>query len=80
MEASRRPRGWALVTHDLDKLVLPNELLVPSPVPPQVGIEVTHFKPEGAPWGAYLLYVITPADDLGRQQQYASADPISPTM
>lgn len=70
----RGVRGWALVTHDLDEIVVPTELLVPSPVPPQVGVEVTHFKPEGSPWGAYLLYVITPADGLARRaQQVASA-------
>lgn len=57
----RSTRGWALVTHDLDRLTVPPELLVPTPAPPSVGIEVTHFKPDGSPWGAYLLYVITPA-------------------
>jgi hypothetical protein len=69
----RSARGWAVVTQDLDKLVVPNELLVPSAAAPQVGIEVTHFKPDGSPWGAYLVYIIMPADNLGRQQQYAAA-------
>jgi hypothetical protein len=55
----RSARGWAFVTHDLDHFTIPPELLLPSQA---VGIEVTHFKPEGSPWGAYLLYVITPAD------------------
>ena len=41
---------------------------------------VGYFKPEGAPWGAYLLYVIAAADDLGRAQQYASAEPTKPAM
>jgi hypothetical protein len=58
----RSVRGWAAVSQDLDHFIVPGELLVPSQVPPQVGIEVTHFKPEGSPWGAYLLYIITPAE------------------
>lgn len=57
----RSARGWAVLSHDLDKFIVPAELLVPSSAPPQVGVEVTHYKPEGSPWGAYLLYVITPA-------------------
>lgn len=51
--------GWALVTHDLDVLDLPAELLDPGPV--AVRVLVTHYHPEGAPWGAYLVYIVFPA-------------------
>jgi hypothetical protein len=62
-------RGWAAVSHDLDHFIVPNELLVPTSAPPQIGIEVTTYKPEGSPWGAYLMYVITPSDATSRQIQ-----------
>jgi hypothetical protein len=50
--------GWALLTNDLDLVTFPPELLAPGPV--AVGVEVTHFRPEGAAWGAYLIYLVTP--------------------
>jgi len=55
----RSVRGWALVTSDLDRLPIPPELLLPTAR--QISIEVTTFKPEGAPWAAYLIYAVTPA-------------------
>jgi hypothetical protein len=76
----RSVRGWTAVSQDLDNFIVPPELLVPSQVPPQVGIEVTHFKPEGSPWGAYLLYIIMPADGAGHVQQYAANEPNAPTF
>lgn len=58
--------GWLLVTNDLDVLPLPKELLEPGPL--SVRVVVTHFRPESAPWGAYLIYVVAPAP---RPQQVA---------
>ncbi|MBX3205734.1 MAG: hypothetical protein KF764_11745 [Labilithrix sp.] len=52
-------RGWVLVTHDLDSLDLPKELLAPGPV--AVRVVVTHYQPENIPWGAYLIYFVSPA-------------------
>jgi len=58
-------RGWVVVSHDLDHFIVPPELLAS----PQIGIEVTTYKPEGSPWGAFLIYVITPSDATSRQIQ-----------
>ena len=59
-------RGWVLVTNDLDVLQLPKELLAPGPV--AVRVVVTHYRPEDAAWGAYLVYIVSPAP---AQQQVA---------
>jgi hypothetical protein len=60
-------RGWVVVTHDLDVLPFPNELFAQGPL--AVRVIVTHYRPEGIPWGAYLVYVVAPAP---AQQQVAS--------
>jgi hypothetical protein len=60
-------RGWVLVTNDLDILPFPKELLAPGPL--AVRVVVTHYRPEDAAWGAYLVYIVAPAP---AQQQVAS--------
>ena len=67
----RSIRGWAILTNDLDVIPYPPELLAAGPL--SLGVEVTHFRPEGAPWGAYLVYFIAPA--LGTQGQVAMTRP-----
>lgn len=61
-------RGWVLVTNDLDVLPFPKELLAPGPL--AVRVVVTHYRPEDAAWGAYLVYLVAPAPT---QQQVASS-------
>lgn len=64
----RSMRGWVLVTNDLDVLPFPKELLAPGPL--AVHAVVTHYRPEDAAWGAYLIYLVAPAPT---QQQVASS-------
>ncbi|HVH44221.1 MAG TPA: hypothetical protein VM925_17840, partial [Labilithrix sp.] len=64
-------RGWALVTNDLDILPFPNEVLAPGPL--AVRVVVTHYRPENAPWGMYLVYIVAPAAE---KQQVASTPPL----
>jgi hypothetical protein len=54
----RSVRGWVLATNDLDSMPFPPELLAPGPL--SVGIEVTHFRPEGAAWGSYVVFFVMP--------------------
>ncbi len=69
-------RGWAVVTNDLDSVPFPKELLAPGV--PTVRIVVTHYRPEDAAWGAYLVYFagFVPAG----QQQVASTRAIAPRL
>jgi hypothetical protein len=53
-------RGWVVATNDLDRVPLPPELVVPANV--AVGIEVAHWKPEGAAWGSYVVFLVAPGD------------------
>jgi hypothetical protein len=52
-------RGWVLTTNDLSLIELPPEVLAAGPL--EVGIEVTHHKPEGAAWGSYVVFLVMPA-------------------
>lgn len=51
-------RGWLLTANQLEALPLPPELLRDGPL--DIAIEVTHHKPEGAAWGSYVVFVVTP--------------------
>ncbi|MDF2694228.1 MAG: hypothetical protein K0S65_2611 [Labilithrix sp.] len=68
-------RGWVIVTNDLDDLPFPKELLAPGPL--SVRVVVTHYRPEGAAWGAYLIYFVAPAP---APQQVAATHPAHPTL
>lgn len=69
-------QGWAFVGYDLDAIVFPRELFAPSAI--AVGIEVTHFRPEGAAWGAYLVYVVAPGGANIQSAQWIPGDPEPP--
>ena len=69
-------QGWAFVGYDLDAIVFPRELFSPSAI--AVGIEVTHFRPEGAAWGAYLVYVVAPGGANIQSAQWIPGDPEPP--
>jgi hypothetical protein len=56
-EQSRSMSGFALETHDLKNLELDDELLRSSPL--EVAVGVTHYKPEGAAWGQYVIVFVT---------------------
>lgn len=64
-------KGWVVGTNDIETMPLPPELLTGPQV--QVGIEVTHYRPEGAPWGMYVVFFLVPAGSAAPQQQTASA-------
>ena len=52
-QQSRSMSGYTLETHDLKNLELTDELLRNSPL--EVAVGVTHYKPEGAAWGQYVV-------------------------
>lgn len=60
-------RGWVVVTQNLDDMPFPKELLAPGPL--AVRVVVTHYRPQGSAWGAYLVYFVSPAP---AQQQVAA--------
>lgn len=51
-------RGWVFATNDRDTLPFPPELLAAGPL--SMGVEVTHFRPEGAAWGSYVVFMVMP--------------------
>jgi hypothetical protein len=59
--SGRGVRGWVFSTNDLGLIPFPPELLAAGPL--SVGIEVTHFRPEGAAWGSYVVFLMTPQAD-----------------
>lgn len=64
-------RGWVILTHDLDQIPFPKELLAQGPsAPTALRVVVTHYRPENLPWGAYLIYLVAPAPT---QQQVATS-------
>jgi hypothetical protein len=62
-ERGRSMRGWVAVTHDLDTIAVPPELLAAGNV--QIGIDVAHWRPEGAAWGSYVVFFVTPGGMAG---------------
>jgi hypothetical protein len=56
-EQSRSMSGFTLETHDLKNLEISDELLRNAPLAVAVG--VTHYKPEGAAWGQYVVVLVT---------------------
>ena len=52
----RSVRGWVVSTSDLDAVPFPPEMLAAGPL--NVGVEVTHYRPEGAPWGSYVVFLV----------------------
>jgi hypothetical protein len=56
----RTLRGWVVVTHDLDTMQVPSELLAPGNL--VVGVDVAHWRAEGAAWGSYVVFLLVPAD------------------
>ena len=56
-------RGWVLTTNQLEAVALPTELLGAGPL--DVAIEVTHHKEEGAAWGSYVVFMVTPSAVAG---------------
>lgn len=64
-------KGWVVGTHDIETMPLPPEMLTSPQL--QVGIEVTHYRPEGVPWGLYVVFFLSPAGSAAPQQQTASA-------
>jgi len=75
-------RGWVLVTNDLDFLPFPKELLAPGPL--SVRAVVTHYRPEDAAWGAYLVYLVAPAPTqqqvAGRRMHVATTPATGPKL
>lgn len=60
--------AWILETNDLTNLPLQHELMRTQPIEVQVG--VTHYKPEGAAWGQYVvLFVIREVQGNLRAEQ-----------
>ncbi|MBX3190447.1 MAG: hypothetical protein KF819_25830 [Labilithrix sp.] len=58
--SGRGVRGWVVATNDIETMPLPPELLATGQL--AVGIEVTHYRPEGAPWGYYVVFFLVPSD------------------
>ena len=58
-EQSRSMSGFTVETHDLQHLELSDELLRNSPL--EVAVGVTHYKPEGAAWGQYVVVFVSEA-------------------
>lgn len=54
-------KGWVVGTNDLDSMILPPELVNAPSL--QVGIEVTHYRPEGAAWGMYVVFFLVPTKE-----------------
>jgi hypothetical protein len=52
-------RGWVLRTNQLEAVSLPPELLGAGPL--DLAVEVTHHKEEGAAWGSYVVFLVTPS-------------------
>jgi len=52
----RSVRGWVVSTNDLDAVPFPPEMLAAGPL--NVGVEVTHHRPEGAAWGSYVVFLV----------------------
>jgi hypothetical protein len=59
--SGRSMRGWVLATNDLDSMPFPAEVLAAGPL--TIGVEVTHFRPEGAAWGSYVVFFVMPQKD-----------------
>jgi len=60
--SGRSLKGWVVATNDLETMPLPPELLAKGEL--AVGIEVTHYRPEGAAWGYYVVFFLVPGIDL----------------
>jgi uncharacterized protein YkwD len=61
-EASRSGlavHGWVAAATDVPALPLPAQLLAAGPL--AVAIEVTHYRPEGSPWGMTLAFFLNEA-------------------
>jgi hypothetical protein len=69
--AGRSVRGWVVAVNDIETMPLPPELLASGQL--AVGIEVTHFRPAGAPWGYYVVFLLIPGADA--PQETAAAPP-----
>jgi hypothetical protein len=52
-DLGRPLRGWLVATSDLDRVAFPNELLQPGSI--ALRAVVTTYRPEGSPWGMYLV-------------------------
>jgi hypothetical protein len=63
--------GFTIETHDLTSLELSDELLRNAPL--EVAIGVTHYKPEDAAWGQYVVVFVT--DAAGPNVRTARSEP-----
>jgi hypothetical protein len=63
--SGRSVRGWVLATNDLETMPFPPEALAAGPL--AIDIEVTHFRPQGAAWGSYLVFFVMPTKDVPEQ-------------
>jgi hypothetical protein len=59
-QTGRSVRGWVFAANDLDALVFPEDLFGTEPM--TVEVAVSHTKPEGMPWGMYVIWIIAQAD------------------
>ena len=57
--AQRSVHGWVLSSNQLEALQFPPELLGAGPL--DLAIEVTHHKEQGAAWGSYVVFLVTPS-------------------
>lgn len=55
-------RGLAFEATDLKLLELPEDLLRPKHL--ELSITVTHYQPEGEPWGRYVVLLVIPGEGI----------------